>query len=136
MTQTMPNQTELIPESRRFTAAMRTGDVSSLDSILADDIVFMPPADCTLYGTAEVKNWFQEYFEYFAVLNLDETERSVQPVGDVLIERIAVSVKLEARQGGMPIYDEARILSVWRRQPDGSWRLWQSMWNSIKPIGA
>src|SRR5215475_6111178 len=93
-------------------------------------------ADCTLYGKAEVEEWYEEYFEFFEVTQLDETERSVSVVGDLLVERAAVSITLQPRKGGTPIYDEARLLTVWRRHTDGSWKLWQRMWNSIKPIGA
>jgi ketosteroid isomerase-like protein len=77
-----------------------------------------------------------DYFQYFRILEIDQSEISATVLGDVLIERAAVSVKLEPRKGGTPIYDETRILSVWRRQPDGAWKLWQLIWNSVKPIGA
>jgi ketosteroid isomerase-like protein len=121
---------------RTFMGAMRAGNVSELVSLLSDDAVLMPPADRTLSGKAEIREWYGEYFEYFYILHLEETDRVVSTVGDTLVERIAVNVKLEARKGGMPIYDDARLLNVWRRDEDGSWKLWQSMWNSVKPIGA
>jgi ketosteroid isomerase-like protein len=119
-----------------FITGMKSGDVRTLIASLEDGIVFMPPADNTISGKPAVKEWFDDYFRYFTILTLDVTGRSVERVGDCIVERIAVSVSLEPKEGGTTIYDDARILSVWRLQPDGTWKTWQSMWNSVKPIGA
>ncbi len=126
-----------IAESHRvFIDAMKSGNVGQIVALIEDGFVFMPPADTTLHGKEEVRTWFDEYFEYFTVLDLDATERTVDIVGDCLMERVGVSVKLVAKKGGTPIYDDARMLQIWRRQSDGSWKMWQSMWNSVKAIGA
>ena len=126
-----------IEESNRiFIDAMKAGNVAQLVALLEDDVVFMPQADTTLYGKGEVEDWYKEYFEYFSVLDLDVTEHEATLAGDCLVERSGLSVKLVAKKGGTSIYDDARILSIWRRQPDGSWKMWQSMWNSVKAIGA
>src|SRR5262249_26173295 len=119
-----------------FGNAMKAGDSEALIGFLADDVVFMPPADRTLYGKTKVREWVDEYFQYFRILELDQSETSATVLGDVLVERAAVSVKIEPRKDGAPIYDETRILSVWRLQADGSWKLWQMIWDSVKPIGA
>jgi len=133
----MTSQDDPVRESNlAFMASMKAGNVAQLVALLEDGMVFMPPADRTLHGKAEVQEWYEEYFKYFTVLNLDPSERTVDVVGDCLVERISVSVKLEPKKEGTPIYDEARILNVWRRQSGGSWKVWQSMWNSLKPIGA
>ena len=116
--------------------AIKAGDVDALMKDLEDDVVFMPPADMTLYGRQEVEEWWRDYFEYFSIVNIENTERSVGVVGDCAVERTAYSVKLVPKKGGAPIYDDARFLDVWRRQSDGSWKLWQRIWNSVKPIGA
>lgn len=137
MSMKSPEQNATFNGTLEFANAMKSGDSEALVGFLADDVVFMPPADPTLYGKSQVREWVDEYFEYFRILELDQTETSATILGDALVERAAVSVKLEPRKGGgAPIYDETRILSVWRRQPDGAWKLWQLIWNSIKPIGA
>src|SRR2546427_11709930 len=92
--------------SQTFVQSMRKGDVSTLVDIFEDDVVFMPPADVTIVGKARVRDWYDDYFAHFVILNLDITEREVTVVGECLVERTAVSVKLEPRKGGTPIYDE------------------------------
>ena len=133
----MSNENDPILDAHRnFVAGMKSGDVAKLTSTLDDAIVFMPPADGTIIGKAAIKDWYDDYFKYFQILSLDITARDVGRVGDCIVERIALSVSLEPRHGGTTIYDDARILSIWKRQADGSWKMWQSMWNSVKPIGA
>src|SRR5262245_42940855 len=108
MAKPLPRDEDPILEINQASAvALKSGDVECLVSFLADDVIFMPPADCTLYGKAEVEEWYEEYFEFFEVTQLDETERSVSVVGDLLVERAAVSITLQPRKGGTPIYDEA-----------------------------
>jgi len=133
----MSSESDPILEAHRsFVAGMMSGDISKLAVSLDDAIVFMPPADGTISGKSGVQEWYEDYFKFFSVLTLDITDRSVSRIGDCLVERMAVSVSIEPRHGGTTIYDDARILSIWRRQADGSWKMWQSMWNSVKPIGA
>jgi ketosteroid isomerase-like protein len=136
MSMKLPEQNTTFNGTLAFANAMKAGDSEGLIGFLTDDVVFMPPADRTLYGKSEVREWVDDYIQYFRILELDQSETSATVLGDVLVERAAVSVKLEPRKDGAPIYDETRILSVWRRQPDGAWKLWQLIWNSIKPIGA
>lgn len=119
-----------------FVSAMKKGDVARLVASLEDGIVFMPPADLTIIGRDNVQHWYEDYFAYFKILTLDTIEHRIEKAGDCLVERVAVNVELEPRKGGTAIYDDARILSVWRKQADGGWKMWQSMWNSVKPIGA
>ena len=33
------------------------------------------------------------------------------------------------------IRDDGRFLTIWKRQTDGVWKMWQMIWNSTKPIG-
>ena len=116
--------------------AVKTGDIAILLRDLADNVVFMPPAEMTLFGKAQIEAWWREYFEYFTISDFETTERVIDFVGDCAVERILFSLKLMPTKGGTAIYDDGRFLNVWRREPDGTWKLWQRIWNSLKPIGA
>lgn len=115
----------------------KTQDFDQLASILSDDIVLMPPNDTSLYGKAEVIEWFKEYFANFKIANLTPTEREVFVAGEgVVIENWTYMVSIKPIDGSERIRDDGRFLTIWKRQPGGSWKMSHSIWNSIRPIGS
>ena len=118
-----------------FHEACKAGDIETIASFVADDVVVMPPNDTTIYGRAEWKQWWEDYFQYFQIAAVSESEREVTIQGDFAIERSGYMLAVVPVSGGSRIRDDGRFFTIWRRQPDGSWKVWQTMWNSIKPVG-
>lgn len=126
-----------IAEYRRaYLEAIKAGDISRIETLLADDIVSMPPNDTTLYGREEARAWWEEYFQYFRLISIVEPERDVTVIGDWAVERTAHMITIAPKIGGTSIRDEGRMFAIWKRQADGSWKVSQEIWNSIKPVGA
>lgn len=121
---------------RAYVEAAKTADIGRIVSFLADDVVSMPPNDTTLYGKDEALAWWEEYFQYFRIVSIIETERDVTVIDDWAVERSASAVSIAPKTGGTRIRDEVRMFAIWKRQPDGSWKISQQIWNSIKPVGA
>jgi ketosteroid isomerase-like protein len=118
-----------------FFRATQAGDVETLVSFAADDIVLMSPNDTTVYGKVEFQAWWEEYFQYFRLAAFNVPERSVVISGDYAIEHSAYMIAVVPASGGTRIRDDGRIFAIWKRQPDGAWKVWQMMWNSSNPIG-
>jgi ketosteroid isomerase-like protein len=118
-----------------FLQAAKDGDVDGLVALAADDIVSMSPNDTTVYGKAEYRAWWEEYFQYFKFEAFTEPERSVVMNGDYATEHSVYMLAIVPASGGNRIRDDGRSLTVWKRQQDGSWKIWQMLWNSITPIG-
>jgi ketosteroid isomerase-like protein len=119
-----------------FLKAFKAGDVDGLVSLAADNIVCMSPNDTTVYGKDEYRAWWEEYYQYFRVAAINEPERSVIVKGDFATEYSAYMLAIVPVSGGSRIRDDGRTLAIWKRQPDGEWKVWQMMWNSMKPIGS
>ena len=96
----------------------------------------MPPNDTSLFGPEEVREWWKEYFEYFRLTSITVPERDVTFSGDLAIEEINYMIVITPVKGGTRIRDDGRFFFVWRRQPDGSWKMWRAIWNSIRPVGS
>jgi ketosteroid isomerase-like protein len=120
---------------QEFLRAAKAGDVEALARLAADDIVTMSPNDTTLFGKDEYKAWWEEYFEYFKIEAFSEAGRSIEFNGDFAIEVSGYTLAIIPVTGGSRIRDDGRVLSIWKRQPDQSWKIWQMMWNSSKPVG-
>jgi ketosteroid isomerase-like protein len=120
---------------RAYNEAALRGDTDAMLSFATDDIVVMSPNDTTLYGKTEWKAWLEEYLQYFRVVSLTEPDRDVIVCGDIATEVSGYMLAIVPVSGGARIRDDGRMLTIWKRQPDRSWKMWQMMWNSMKPIG-
>jgi ketosteroid isomerase-like protein len=120
-----------------FLDAVRAGDVTKLVSMYCEDAVLMPPNEPSLYGRSEVQEWYEDYFQHFRIVTIDETEREVTVIANGwVIERYAYMVAIAPLKGGERIRDDGRWFHVWKRESDGEWRIAQAMFNSIRPIGS
>jgi ketosteroid isomerase-like protein len=119
----------------KFIRAAKAGDVDTLVSLVTDDVVMMSPNDSTVYGNAEYRAWWEEYFQYFQLMAFDEPERDVVVNGDFATEYSAYMIAIVPGSGGSRIRDDGRTFTIWKRQPDDSWKMWQTIWNSTKPVG-
>ena len=82
--------------------AIKKEDVASLVKDLEDGVIWMPPAETNLYGKQEVEEWWTEYFEFFTIAQLETTERALEIVGDIALERTSWSLKLVPKKAGPP----------------------------------
>ena len=126
----------IIGERERHREALRRADLPTLVSSFRDDAIFMPSNETTLCGHADIRKWYEEYFRYFRIETLVETERSVTLMDEWAFERYAYAIALVPVNGGDRIWDDGRFLSVWRRGADNDWKMAQAIFNSIRPIGS
>jgi len=122
---------------KKHTEAVKKADVNTMAEFYLVDAVLMPPNDMTLYGRAEIREWFEEYLEHFRVTALADAQYEVTIVGDHAIERFDFMVSIvTVVEPGKRFRDDGRFLTIWQRQADGAWKIAQSIWNSQKPVGA
>jgi ketosteroid isomerase-like protein len=126
----------ILAAHQAYISAVKTRDLDKLTSLLDAEAIFMPPNDTSLFGPAEVREWWKEYFDYFRVTSLTEPERDATISGELVIEESTYMIVITPVKGGARIRDDGRQIVVWRRQSDGSWKMWRVIWNSIRPVGS
>jgi len=114
----------------QWLAAMRAGDAEALGRLVTEDTILMPPHQQSLVGRQAVIDWFSEVARQARTTAIDMTRREVTVAGDIAIEEGSFIWEMVATAGGSPIKDHGRVLATWKRQPDGSWKVAQNMWNS------
>jgi len=134
-TQISTKEDPILAYRQAFFAAAKAGDVDGVLSLVTDDVVMMSPNDTTVYGKAEYRAWWEEYFQYFRLAVFTEPERVVVINDDFATEYAAYMLAVVPVNGGGRMRDDGRSLTIWKRQPDSSWKIWQMIWNSTKPIG-
>ena len=126
----------IAPLQESYLQALKTGNVEQLVSLCCEDVVFMPPNETSLYGKAEVKDWYEEYFEHFQIASLSMTERDLLVLDGWAIERRSHMIAIVPLKGGERIRDDGRALFVWKRETGGAWKIAQFIVNSTRPIGS
>ena len=131
----MSDKPSIDPHQQILKAAL-AGDVNMIVEMFTEDAVIMPPNDTTLYGKDEIRSWWEDYFSFFRITSVLQTDREITVVGDQAFERESFSATIIPKESGARILDDIRSLSVWRREPDGGWKISHQIWNSTKPVGS
>ena len=131
----MSDRPSVDPHQQVLKASL-AGDVNMIVEMFAEDAVIMPPNDTTLYGKDEIRSWWEDYFSFFRVASIVQTEREITVEGNQAFERESFSATIIPKESGARILDDIRSLSVWRREPDGNWKISHQIWNSTKPVGS
>ena len=135
-TQSSQADNPLVAARRDFLESFKTRDIDKIVSLADPDTVWMPPNDTSLYGPDEVRDWLKEYFEYFRVTSITEPDREVTMSGELAIEQTSYMAVITPLKGGTRIRDDGRMVTIWRPQPDSSWKIWRLLWNSTRPVGS
>jgi ketosteroid isomerase-like protein len=122
----------------KFVAAFRAGDTATLVSLLTSDVVFLPPNEAPVIGKASAKAWLERFFSTLKVIDFgvltSEQQREVIVSGDLSVECGAFKWSIAPIAGGEAIHEEGKFVAIWRREPDGTWRILRDIWNSNKPV--
>ena len=110
----------------RIMAAENTGDPSVFEELLADDAVIQAPGFPAIEGREACLHFVREVLSglhalYERQVLCESAELVVQ--GDLAIDRGRFSQTLTPRDGAHPSDEEGHYLWMYRRQPDGAWRL-------------
>jgi uncharacterized protein (TIGR02246 family) len=130
------NRDPLSTQFDTYAAALKAGDVPTLVSLFCEDAVLMPANETSLYGRAEIAEWWREYFDHFRITALSISERDVNFLGEWAVERRSHMVAIVPEKSGETIRDDGRAVFIWKREADGVWRISQFIFNSIRPIGS
>jgi uncharacterized protein (TIGR02246 family) len=114
-------------------AAVNAGDAAGWAACFADGGIQMPPNFGANAGKAAIQGWSKGLFGLFSCqfkLSVDE----VQVSGDWAFERGRYDITLTPRSGGGSMDDNGKYITIYRRQPDGDWKIARDIWNSDRPL--
>ena len=121
---------EAINQVRELEVAVFASEaIEDLPTVFTDDVAFMPPNVPALIGRGASQSWFVDAFDEYS-LNIEYTDSDVTVAGDWAIERYAVTATFTPEAGGEAHTGNYKGIHIYRRQPDGSWRIAQDIWNS------
>jgi uncharacterized protein (TIGR02246 family) len=115
----------------RATYVNNAGDIEGWVSLFADDAVYLPegrPPVTTRDGLEGVAvSQFSRYRP-----NIQITTDEIQVLGDWAFARTTVTGTLTPPRNANPIRVDGKELALYRRQPDGSWKIARLIANSSR----
>lgn len=118
---------------KAFLAAMMSNDADALAALVTSDAVFMPPNDSSRLGQEGVRSWYKGIVAQFKITTINITDREVIVAGDWGIERLNFAWTLTPVAGGAETTDKGRVIAIWHKEPDGTWKIRNDIWNSSIP---
>lgn len=105
-----------------FPEQMKTGDAAGIAAAYEDDGVFVGIDGSSSRGKAEIERRMRERFEKLGLASSTAIHsRRLVMDGDLAFEWGDGAMTFAGNSG--PTTSRGRFLTVWRRQPDGSWKI-------------
>jgi len=114
-------------------AAYIAGDAAAFAALCTEDAVSMPPNAPALVGKEAFQSRLKAMFDEATIQQTSTTEE-VEVAGTWAFARITFTVTTTPKAGGDAVEDNTKNLTIFRRQPDGSWKLHRSIFNSDNPV--
>jgi uncharacterized protein (TIGR02246 family) len=113
-----------------FDKAMLAADWPAVVAAYTEDAVLFPPNAPMLKGRAAI----QKFFEGFPkITEFKQSVAEINGLGDLAYPWGTYRMTMVPPSGKSPLEDRGKVLSVWRKQPDGKWLASRVAWNSDLP---
>lgn len=116
-----------------FHQALRTNDLETFMSFVAEDVLFMPPGEPPLRGREAVRQWMTGFFAQYRTSSLTLADREVLVGTGWAVELGTFEWALQPVAGGSAVVDRGNYMQVWKQQDDMTWRFAREVYNSSVP---
>jgi len=114
------------------TLAVSTGDAELYLSIFTEDAVVMPPGSPAAIGKEQIRPVIEGLFGLFD-LELTYTVDEVEVPGDWAFARSSFQYSMTPKEGGETTTSAGKELDIFKRQADGSWKIYIQCYNFDAP---
>lgn len=116
-----------------YVTAMNAAEWESVAACFSEGAVRIPPNEEPHQGRAAIEQWLGGIEE---LSNYELTRDRIDGAGGIAYIRGRYTITLRPVGVPAPISDEGDFLEVWRKEPDGAWRIVEAMWNTRLPAPA
>jgi ketosteroid isomerase-like protein len=116
--------------NRRYLGAINDGDAATLASLTTENHIAISPGRPPLTGK---KNNIDVMARAFERVKIDETWTPLETVisGDLAYQRGTYTVASTPKGGGTTTHVSGNFLRIYRKQPNGEWRMTVDTFNSV-----
>ncbi len=119
--------------SEKYRASLKKGNWEQVFAMYTKHAVKMPPNRILSKGKKAAKEgWLKAKYLHFEFVDWQEVEFTIS--GDVAFEIATYSVKFQTEGYDEPtVGPPYKLIHVWKKQADGSWKLHLDMWSANQP---
>ena len=119
----------------QYAVAANAGDFDLWISLWADDAVRMAPDTPAQIGKEQIREAMKPAFDQMTVDLVITSIEDARVYGDLGLTRCKCTLDMTPRSGGETIHamPDAKALTLYERQPDGSWKIVYDCFNSNLP---
>lgn len=116
----------------QFAAAMNSGNFGELGALYAHDAILLPDRAPVAKGREAIQNFWNGMSAY-KVSDVKLTADVVEVHGDVAVETGAYSMMVTPPGATAAVSDVGKYMVIWKREGDGSWKIYRDMWSTNAP---
>jgi uncharacterized protein (TIGR02246 family) len=109
-------------------------NAKNLDKVVeayAADAVYLPPRHAAVHGREAIRDYFRGALAHGAT-DLKYEVTYIRESGDLAYDVGRYSMTVPQKDGGKR-HDSGKYLVVWKRQPNGDWKIAADAWSSDLP---
>ncbi|MEE8191371.1 MAG: SgcJ/EcaC family oxidoreductase [Gemmatimonadales bacterium] len=111
-----------------FDALANAGNAAGIAELYAEDAIQMPPDAPSRVGRGAILASMEETFGA-NTLQLTSIADEIEVAGDLAFVRITWDEGITPKAGGDTEQMHGNWLVIFKRQADGSWKMWRDMWS-------
>jgi uncharacterized protein (TIGR02246 family) len=116
--------------------AEQAKDVDSVLSVFADNASLFPPNASIVTGIEAIRaRLSEEYSGPRVAISWQTTKVEVSRSGDLAYSHGTHEVTVNDPEGN-PVTDKGKWVTVWEKQPDGTWKVVVDIWNTDQPAAS
>jgi ketosteroid isomerase-like protein len=115
-----------------YTTGVNTGDANLWISLWDENGIRLAPDAPAVHGKAQILPGVQKAFGAFK-LKIDIRSEEIVILGDRAFSSGTFTRKMAPKTGGPESFFEGKFLTIFKRQPDGSWKIYRDCFNSNAP---
>ena len=127
------DRAEVARTTAELLAGVNASDADRCSAVWAADGVLMPPHRPSIQGQQAIVQYFRNLFSR-SRFKFTFTSSQIHLAGDTALERVTYTATIWPGDDAPPIEDVGKGLHVYRRQPNGSWKLTYDIWNSDQAV--
>lgn len=116
-----------------WSSAVNAGDAVGYAVLFTDDAVVMRYDGPKIVGKAAVRAWVQRAFDQFTYQETNFPIEEIKIFAQSAYARGAYTQRMSLKNGAASIELRGKYVAILEREPDSSWKLSRTIWNSDIP---